>query len=347
MTLGLAAALAAVGADGSRAQTQPELPKVTGTWTMTSEEGDYIGAGGTYSFGPEGLGFNGSEGGQVNVGVIGGDRWTIRLAAPAGEQLEERRYAGARRFPAATEPLLDVSGDGRGCNETFGSFTVHDVEYGQRGFLQALHMSFEQRCEQPDRPVLRGEVDLESEAPPEPLVVRLELNGDGANISPVDGSLELTGSLDCSQPVQATVIATATEDGRELNSVGTGERRLRCSPEPTDWVVAARSFNGVSFTAGPVDLVLRAEAIDRWYTDYTGATVLADMETSATVAAKGKGPTPPTDRDGTPAAASATGLTGFVARDPALSLLLWFATLVAAVVATAWVTLSIERGGRV
>jgi hypothetical protein len=317
---------------------------------MTSAEGDLLGRGRTYSFGP--TGYSILSQGLVSVGVSGGDHWTITLAAPHRGLLEERVYTGARRFPAAGDPWLDVGGDGRGCHENFGSFTVHDVEYGVHEYLRRLHFTFEHRCGEPSDPALRGEVDLVSEPPPAPIALKLTV-ADRAAIDPASEEVEVKGSIECSQPTTARVIVEAAQAGRQDDAVGEGTRRLRCSRSPTDWAVGVVSTNGVPFSDGSLDVKARSQVKDQWWSAYTGGAVYARDEVSAVsvvAAPRAADTTEVVDTEVAGAgetADEADGLTGFVARDPALSLFLWLASLVGAVLATAWVTLRVTRGGRV
>jgi hypothetical protein len=342
---------AAFAAPGALAQPEPS-PEISGTWTMTSEPGDFMGRGRTYSFGPTGFSLY-SQQGLVSVGVIGGDHWSITLAAPDRGLLEERVYTGARRFPAATEPWLHVVGDGRGCHENFGSFTVHNVEYGVHDYLRKLHFTFEHRCGEPSDPALRGEVDLVSEPPPAPIALELTVDADRAAIDPANGGVEVKGSIECSQAMRATVIVEAAQAGRQDDTVGEGTRRVRCSRSSTDWAVGVASTNGVPFSDGSLDVKARGQVKDHWYSAYTGGSVYARDEVSALSVVAAPGAADTTEVGDTEAAGAgetadgADGLTGFVARDPALYLFLWLASLVAAVLATAWVTLRVTRRGRV
>jgi hypothetical protein len=345
----------AFAAPGALAQPEPS-PKISGTWTMTSEEGDIMGRGRTYSFGP--TGFSILSQGLVTVGVIGGDHWDITLAAPHRGLLEERVYTGARRFPAAGDPWLDVSGHGLGCHENFGSFTVHDVEYGVHEYLRKLHFTFEHRCGEPSDPALRGEVDLVSEPPPAPFALELTV-AERAAIDPASEEVEVKGSIKCSQPMTARVIVEAAQAGRQDDAVGEGTQRLRCSRSPTDWAVGVVSTSGVPFSSGPLEVKARSQVKDQWWSLYTGGAIFARDEESARAMVAAPRAPDTTEVGETEAAGAgqkavagetvveAGGLTGFVARDPALYLLLWLASLVAVVLATAWVTLRVTRGGRV
>src|SRR5919202_3543293 len=96
-----------------------------GTLAMTSDPGDYIGQGGSYSFSTPGNLFfarSSEAGSTINVTVrpdpIDTVYWSLSFAAPAGQQLAPGTYTAAQRVvsrdPGA--PGLDVNGDYRGCN---------------------------------------------------------------------------------------------------------------------------------------------------------------------------------------------------------------------------------------
>jgi hypothetical protein len=74
-----------------------------------------------------------------------------------GQLLEAgRTYDGARRYPFNdAAPGLSISGDGRGCNELSGTFTVNKIEFDAAGTLRAFEVTFEQHCEH-FTPALRG-----------------------------------------------------------------------------------------------------------------------------------------------------------------------------------------------
>ena len=85
-----------------------------------------------------GVGGGGVSGtaGFLTVSVTSGaEWWHIDLAAPRGETLRPGVYHDAERaaFRTGRAPGLDVSGDGRGCNEVYGEFAVD-----QRGSSSAL-----------------------------------------------------------------------------------------------------------------------------------------------------------------------------------------------------------------
>lgn len=323
-------------------------PAASGTFTMTSEPGDYIGDGQSYSYEADVLNVGVTPGGEATVSVRDGG-FGVNLGAPDGQPLSEGTYEGAARFPDAGQPAIDVSGEGRGCNKTFGNFTVHDVEYGPHGYLQSLHATFEQHCEEPTAPALRGEVDVTAAPLPELLEVDVTFAADRTTLDPVTGLYALQGSIECSQEVSATVLVEVREVGREGNGLGSNGSSVACSPTATDWQVTVGSSNNIPFTPGALEVEIRGEARDDYYSGYTGEHVYGRDEASerSEVAGSGSEAAPEETTGDAVAEAAASeasdGLTGFIARDPALSLLLWFASLVAVVLVTALVTLLVHR----
>lgn len=131
----------------------------------TSTPGDYIGGGASARMDV--------DDGQWEVqwlpypGVIrleydgAGGSWNLALAAPEGSALEVGTYEEATRWPfqEPAAPGLDFSGNGNGCNQLGGSFTIHDIAVDHEGRLHRLHASFRQHCEYFDA-YLDGEVAL-------------------------------------------------------------------------------------------------------------------------------------------------------------------------------------------
>jgi hypothetical protein len=73
-----------------------------------------------------------------------------------------------------------VSGEGRGCNELTGSYTVTQAVYGgsDSSCLQDFEATFEQHCEGAE-PALRGTVSIHNPPAPDPLELGLTVDGDG------------------------------------------------------------------------------------------------------------------------------------------------------------------------
>jgi hypothetical protein len=151
-------------------------PVEAGAVTLTSEPGDFIGAGGTYAYSVAAgdVLFVASSrvaaddpvnGVAVDVEAANGDRWRLSFAAPTGQPLVAGDYPGAARSQATGVPGLDVSGFSRGCNTVVGSFTVTDAVYGLNGYVQTFAVSFEQHCDG-DAAALRGQVRIDNPANP-------------------------------------------------------------------------------------------------------------------------------------------------------------------------------------
>lgn len=78
-------------------------------------------------------------------GSGGADWWTLRLSARTGQVLGVGTYSNAGRWPSATKPLLDLSGNGRGCGDAPSAFTVHELTVTD-GAVVRLNASFELQC---------------------------------------------------------------------------------------------------------------------------------------------------------------------------------------------------------
>ena len=255
------------------------LPAVSGTWTMTSDPGDPIANGNSYAFSAPEDGLElGSHLGSTGVGVFArpagtSDLWNATFYAPSGQQLLPGVYADAQRFPDATHPGLDVGGAGHGCNTTTGDFTVLDASYGPYGYLKSLHVTFEQHCEG-FAAALRGEIDLVAPPPPPPLEVHLTVDGT-SGFDKADSSIQLHGTITCSQTVQAGIngqVSETTKKGEasaylHFFSQDVGQD---CSPTPMRWKIKVASATDSPFTAGTLRAELTLSAIDNYYSTYNG-----------------------------------------------------------------------------
>jgi hypothetical protein len=82
----------------------------------------------------------------------------LDFAAPNNQTVTVGTYPGATRFPfqAPTQPGLDVSFDGFGCNTLSGSFTVLEAVYDANGVV-SFDATFEQFCDADTTPIT-GEI---------------------------------------------------------------------------------------------------------------------------------------------------------------------------------------------
>jgi Putative Ig domain len=140
---------------------------------MDSEPGDYIGGGLNYYYTPADGTFAAGRNFDNGVDLTfnnGSHNWRVSFAAPDGVPLTVQVYNNASRYPfqGPGEPGLDISGDGRGCNDLAGSFEVREIVYGSGNTIVAFHATFVQHCEG-GGPALIGEVLYFSSHPIPPL----------------------------------------------------------------------------------------------------------------------------------------------------------------------------------
>jgi hypothetical protein len=85
--------------------------------------------------------------------------WAAEFAAPSDAgPLVTQVYRNAERYPFQPPgaPGIDVSGDGRGCNQILGHFEIHRIQVSATGALEDFVATFEQYCEMNPSDVLRG-----------------------------------------------------------------------------------------------------------------------------------------------------------------------------------------------
>lgn len=92
--------------------------------------------------------------------------WNLDLATPNGEPLVPGAYIDAWRASFRNgHNGLDFFGDGRGCNEVFGSFVVLEIGFDTTGRMNRFAADFDQRCETVTSPKLQGSVRINSSIP--------------------------------------------------------------------------------------------------------------------------------------------------------------------------------------
>ena len=84
------------------------------------------------------------------------DDWDVSIKAPTGKTLQAGSYS-TTRFGGTGTAGLDVSGDGRGCNTSTGTLTIHKITFDTAGKVATLDASFVQHCEG-EAPALRGRI---------------------------------------------------------------------------------------------------------------------------------------------------------------------------------------------
>ena len=241
------------------------VPATSGSLTMTSDAGDYIGQGQNWSYtvpqdslGSQMLYNNGVE---VVVNGANGDWWYLDFGAPFGARLAPGTYDNAARWPfqTADQPGLSIYGDGRGCNTLTGRFTVLDATYDTGGSLLSFHATFEQHCEG-GTPALRGEVQLTSPPPVPPLQVTFTLDSKGT----VRGAAGLVhGTVTCSRDAVVTVSGTVSQQTKRYGlTSGQFSTSVSCSTTAAAWSATASSTSGAPFLPGAVWVDASAVGVD-------------------------------------------------------------------------------------
>ncbi len=155
--------------------------------SMTSKVGDYIGGGTARLFTPTDGTFaiarNFDNGVNVNENhPTFAQWWNLSFAAPGNAQLALGAYPNATRFPfqLASEAGLDVTGEARGCNQSFGRFVVREVVYAMDGTPTTFAADFEQHCEG-NAAGLYGSIRFNATAPVVP-IKPLTFSGGTSNV---------------------------------------------------------------------------------------------------------------------------------------------------------------------
>jgi hypothetical protein len=178
----LAAALSLTAAVGGLlvAGTAHAQTVATASVSFSGDSGDYISQGKSHSYSSskgDALDVSSSAGSTVSISVnaYNGDSWSLDFDAPGTPDrpvpghpavLAPGTYAGAHRFPFnGNGPGLDLSGDGRGCNELTGSFTIIKAVFGPDSYVQTFDATFVQHCEG-GAPAARGEIHISNPPPP-------------------------------------------------------------------------------------------------------------------------------------------------------------------------------------
>ena len=109
---------------------------------------------------------NSHNGVEFGVEGVADNNFLLDLAAPGDATLAAGTYSGATRYPfqAPTEPGLDFSGNGAGCNTSTDSFMVRDAAYNGDGSVATFAADFTESCSGSTGP-LQGEVRYNSTVP--------------------------------------------------------------------------------------------------------------------------------------------------------------------------------------
>jgi len=134
---------------------------------LTSESGDYVGAGLSYQY-------NNSNASitltpyvnRISTSIYqqsSGENWNLQFKTP--QNLSSGAYFNALRYPiqGSFAPGLSVTGNGRGCNQLHGYFVIFELAIVNNA-LQQFAVDFVQYCDSNTSP-LRGSIRLNSAVP--------------------------------------------------------------------------------------------------------------------------------------------------------------------------------------
>lgn len=260
-------AVLAAGVAGAAPASAAPVPEGS-TVTFSGSGGDYITQDREWSYDTTNADITATasaDGSRLNLGINGDTWWYLDFAAPAGESLTAGvTYDGAIRYPfqEPEQPGLSLSGDGRGCNELSGSFTVLAAEFAADGSVEQFEATFEQHCEHSTRSVATGRVVIGDVTPPVELTVDAEVTS--GTFSRVSGRAELTGTLTCSRETQVDLEGTLAQR-ISRTKLATGSWSLddvECGPTPTTWTATVVPAGQVPFGRGLAQVDATAEALD-------------------------------------------------------------------------------------
>lgn len=247
---------------------------VSGTFTLESDPGSWVGQGRSYRFRARAIEFSPTDRNGILVVVDTDNYWRATFSPPEGARLAKGVYTDARAVADNIHPGLDVSGRGHSCGQLTGSFRVLDIDYGPHGYLRSFHLRFEQHC-YGRAAAVRGEIKIAGPKPPAPVEFDLTFDMSGTSYDPYDRTIKLRGTVICSTPAYASVTADVRELETQLAAEGRGSIGMSCSREPTAWRVSAISSNGIAFTEDALRVTVQGQAQDDWYADYTGENIVA------------------------------------------------------------------------
>ena len=260
----------------------------SGSLTLESDPGDYVGQGQAASFSaPADTFLSHGNGSTVRVDVHPQDYptewWQLVFAAPVGQELTPGTYPNAARWPfqPAPQPGLQVFGDGRGCNTLNGTFTVLSASYGPYGYPISFDATFEQHCEG-FAPALRGEVKVTNPPPPPPLQVQLTIDSTGSR----SGSAAVVhGTVTCNQNAVSPVQVSVSQAARRSAVSGTTTVSVNCSTSSSPWSATVTPSSG-SFGKGTVTVSAQTSVVDSFYSNYTDNSPVVTATASQTASVR-------------------------------------------------------------
>jgi hypothetical protein len=168
--------------------------------------------------------------------------WYLDIAAAPGNSLAVGHYANAVRFISRTAgtPGIDVTGDGRGCNEVSGSFDVDELSFAWNYEMSVFQATFHFYCDN-SLSLQHGRIRIEHATPPQPPPVTLGVTlDDKGKASDASGYATIYGSVSCSRSVPVDLRGYLTQTKPDHTVVqGAFSGTVDCITPVTRWSMPA------------------------------------------------------------------------------------------------------------
>lgn len=192
--------------------------------------------------------------------------WYVDIGAPRGTPLAEGSYPNAVRAMSRTTetPGLDVSGDGRGCNEVSGSFDVDELTFAWNYELSVFQATFHFYCDN-SLYMQHGRIRIENPTPPPPPPVTLGVTIDAeGKASDKTWYATISGTVSCSRTVWVDLRGSLTQMKPNHTTVqGSISGGLECIAPSSRWSIAVGGSD--KFTSGAA-----TASVDAIYCDGLG-----------------------------------------------------------------------------
>jgi len=181
--------------------------------------------------------------------------WYVDIAAAPGNALAVGHYANAVRVISRTAgtPGLDITGDGRGCNEVSGSFDVDELSIAWDYEMKVFQATFHFYCDN-SLTLQHGRIRIEHPTPPPPPPVTLGVTIDAkGKASDSSWYATISGNVSCSRSVPVDLRGSFTQMKPDHTIVqGSMSGTVDCVAPSSSWsmlVAGDNKFGSSSATA--------------------------------------------------------------------------------------------------
>lgn len=236
----------------------PAAAQVT-SLIMNSDPGDYIGGGQTYNWPDTGGNIGASLNFQNGVTIYAsyqGQWFNLYFSSPDRALLTPGTYSNATRWPF--NPVgtagIDISGNGGGCNQSSGSFTVLQATYDAYNNPTSFWATFEQHCENAV-PALRGEIRYNAN-------VALYLTAPATLQAYPGQTTRFTVTANDTQQRSVRLSATSLPPGATFQDLGNNTGTFTWTPTTTQLGSYTASFVGDNQAGNTAALSTRISVIE-------------------------------------------------------------------------------------